>query len=272
MSQEKQPMLAEAWRAVLLFAKLEFRECWERRLVWIPLFLGLVLSLLPSGISMLCLGKNGFERLSKDIALQAILYPGLAFAIYLGSTIISKDFSRKTLEAVICKPVHRMSLVLGKFLAGFVLITASQLLPAVGFLLGVRYCNPGAGWDHQVLWGGLCQSLAGMMVFSTCCFASTRYSPALSGVIGAFIYILGSLSKPFVELVTLQDRSNTLVFSMAMAGKSVLPHYELFDLSFCVIHRVLIPDGYVAGCIVYSFCWVVFLALMSQYSLSKKDL
>jgi ABC-type transport system involved in multi-copper enzyme maturation permease subunit len=272
MSDQKQPMLAEALRAVGLFVRLEIRESWERRLVWIPGFLGLVLCLLPSAISMLCLGKNGFERLSKDIALQVILYPGLAFAVYLGATIVSKDFSRKTLEAVLCKPVHRMSLVLGKFLAGYLLIAASQMLPAVGFLLGVRYCSPEAGWDLQVLWGALCQALACMLVFSTCCLASTRYSPALSGVIGSFIYILGSLSKPFVELTTLQDRSNTLVFSMAMAGKSVLPHYELFDLSFCVIHRVLIPDGYVAGCMVYSFCWMVFLGLMSQYALSKKDL
>jgi ABC-type transport system involved in multi-copper enzyme maturation permease subunit len=272
MSEPKQPMLAEAMRAVWLFAKLEFRESWDRRLVWIPVILGLALALLPSGISMLCLGKNGFERLSKDIALQAILYPGLAFAVYLGSTIISKDFSRKTLEAVLCKPVHRMSLVLGKILAGFLLLTASQLLPAVGFLAGVHYCNPNAGWDFQVLWGALCQSLASTLLFSSCCLASTRYSPALSGVMGGFCYTLGSLSKPFLELITLQDRSNPLVFSVAIAGKSVLPRYELFDVSFCVVHRILIPDGYVAGCILYCFSWVIFLALMSQYILSKKDL
>jgi len=90
------------------------------------------------------------ERVVHDLGVATISLFAVLVAIFLGSSLLEKEISRKTLHVILPKPIRRHEFLVGKY-AGIVL-TAAVLVAATGALeLWVAAVQAGAGPGGAVL-------------------------------------------------------------------------------------------------------------------------
>src|SRR5260370_19990743 len=74
-----------------------------------------------------------------SLGLSAISVIGLLISVFLGVALVSKEMDKRTLYALLAKPVRRWEFLLGKF-GGLVLTLAvNTTAMAVGLLLAMIY-------------------------------------------------------------------------------------------------------------------------------------
>src|SRR6202163_1566075 len=85
------------------------------------------------------------------LGLSAISVIGLLIAVFIGVSLVSKEMDKRTLYALLAKPVRRWEFLLGKF-AGLVLTLAvNTAAMAAGLFVVLRYVKPLERADLAVL-------------------------------------------------------------------------------------------------------------------------
>src|SRR5690348_12369539 len=114
-----------------------FREAVRDRVLYNLLFFALVMmaaSIIAGQISI------GIEQtVIVTLGLSAISLIGLLIAIFIGVGLVAKEMDKRTLYALLAKPVRRWEFLLGKF-GGLVLTLAvNTLAMAVGLFAALLY-------------------------------------------------------------------------------------------------------------------------------------
>ena len=117
-----------------------FREAVRDRVLYNLLFFALVMmaaSIIAGQISI------GIEQtVIVTLGLSAISLIGLLISVFIGVGLVSKEMDKRTLYAVLAKPVRRWEFLLGKF-GGLVLTLAVNVTAmAVGLFLALLYVKP----------------------------------------------------------------------------------------------------------------------------------
>ena len=247
---------------------------WEsirKQMHLITLFLGVLLLMLPSYVNAFSMGQAGFQRISKDAGLTLISYFGAIYALYFGSTAIPKDIERKTIYPLLARPVSRLSYILGQFL-GITVLSAVSFAFLGLCLLGSLLLLAKDPEDPRFYWAIYSQFLECCVLLSACMFFSTRCSPALAGVLGTFVYIVGGLSETFIRFFIIEDRENVTGAAMVKAMKALLPNFQVFHIKMAVVHWIELPAYYMGAISLYALGWILLLLLLTELSFSKKDL
>src|SRR5205814_10531746 len=79
-------------------------------------------------------------RVTRDVGLGGMALFGVLIAIFVGVNLVYKELDRKTIYALIPKPMRRFEFVLGKF-GGMVLTLAVQLAIMSAVLFAVLYAQ-----------------------------------------------------------------------------------------------------------------------------------
>lgn len=256
--------------SVYWIARLTILENLRRDVHLTTLFLAVGLLVLPAYVNAFSMGIGAFERISKDFGLTLIGYFGVGMAILLGSTALPADLEARTLYPVLARPLTRGAYLSGKFV-GLALILAGSL-GLLGVFLNLSISALTGNVDLRlfaVLFGYLLET---WVLLAACLFFSTFASPAVGGVLGVFTYLLGGLSKAFVEFFLLEDRQGYLAAAMAMTFKTVLPHFDIFRIKNAVVHGLSLEPGYMAAMTQYGAAWVLLFLLLAERSFGRRDL
>lgn len=254
-------------RAVFEIARLYVTESVRRQLHLVTLFLGVLLLVMPNLFNTF--GMTGFDRVTKDVALTLLGLYAAGMALFLGSTAVPADLERRTLYPLLARPLSRMQYLLGKFVGIFAILALGLLL--LGLCLMASLALLGTGADPTVLIAvGLYVLEAGILA-AFCLFCSTFASPALAGVLGAFVYILGGLSQTFIDFFLSEAGSQLQSFG-ARAVRLVIPHFDVLQLKDPIVHGAPIPDAYLASVALYALGWTVLFLLLADWSFEGKDL
>src|SRR6516225_11223526 len=95
-----------------------FREAVRDRVLYNLLFFALVMMAASIIAGQISIGIE--ETVIVTLGLSAISLIGLLIAIFIGVGLVYKEMDKRTLYALLAKPVHRWEFVLGKF-AGLLL-------------------------------------------------------------------------------------------------------------------------------------------------------
>lgn len=79
------------------------------------------------------------NKLLFDIGLSTIFGCGVILAAFISSATISREIENKTALTVISKPVHRATLVMGKYLGVTAAILMATVVMLIFLLLGIRH-------------------------------------------------------------------------------------------------------------------------------------
>ena len=242
-----------------------FREAVRDRVLYNLLFFALVMmaaSIIAGQISI------GIEQsVIVTLGLSAISLIGLLIAVFIGVGLVSKEMDKRTLYALLARPVRRWEFLLGKFGGLALTLAVNTAAMAMGLFLALVYVKPTfERGDATVfvavyfIWLKLALVVALALLFS--CFTT----PLLAILFTAGIYIVG---------LYVQELRNLPIEVMSPGMSSftewlsyLLPNFENFNIMALAAHSRQVPGAFIAQNTLYAavYCAIVLTAAILVFS------
>ena len=184
-------------------------------------------------------------KVIKDLGLATMNAMGLLIAIFIGTGLVSKEVERRSIYAVLAKPLSRSSFLVGKY-AGLVLTLAVNLgMMTAAFYLMLQYMNWTTddwikqGWrapahDPRLLVAIALIGVQLMLTTAVALFFSTFSSPMLSMLLTLAVWVAGHFSGDLRDFQTAVD--SPAAAAVARALYYVLPNLDAVDVKSEVVH------------------------------------
>src|SRR5437879_8889655 len=131
---------------VLLIARNAFREAVRDRVLYNLVLFVLLLTAAAVFLGELSGGQEA--KIIVDLGLSATLLFGTFIAILVGVGLVYKEIERRTLYAILSKPVGRGEFLLGKYLGLCLTLLVNVAIMGVGLSLALIYVK--RGWNPLV--------------------------------------------------------------------------------------------------------------------------
>ena len=176
-----------------------FREAVRNRVLGVLVLF--VVGLMAFSLVLAQLSLHEEVRIIKDIGLSAISLVGLVIALFLGVNLLSKELDRKTVYAIIPKPLHRWEFVLGKYLG--LALTMSAIVVVMSLVLAAFVAFQGGYHGSLMVRAELLVLFELLLVIAVALFFSSFSSPYLSAMFTASVWVIGRNS---LELETFANK------------------------------------------------------------------
>src|SRR5437762_2085861 len=184
---------------VLSIAGNAFREAVLDRVLY-----NLVLFVLLLTAGAIFLGELSAGQESKiivDLGLSAMLLFGVFIAIFVGVGLVYKEIERRTLYAILSKPISRGQFLLGKYLGLCATLFVNVMIMGLGASLALLYIH--RGWDPLVIniWPAILLIYFELAIITGVALLFSSFSsPALSALLTFFVFIIGHFSSDLKAL------------------------------------------------------------------------
>src|SRR5215471_18593621 len=239
-------------RNIRVVAANTFREAVRDRVLYNLVFFALLMmgaAILVGQISI------GIERdVIISLGLSAISVVGIFIAVFLGVALVSKEMDKRTLYALLAKPVHRWEFLLGKF-CGLVMTlainTAAMALGLYAALWAVQHALKSS--DAYILTAIYLILLKLALLFS--CFTT----PFLAILCATGLYAAGLFATDLRAVRAVHLDTATLEFLRGISY--VLPNFQNFDVMGLVVHGRAVPAGFAGYATIYAFLYITIVLL-----------
>ena len=264
---------------IVAIALNTFREAIRNKILYVLLFFAV--GLIISALAFAQLSLHEEARVTRDIGLGGIELFGALIAIFVGVNLVYKELDKKTVFALIPKPLHRWEFILGKF-AGMALtlgiltaIMGVSLFGVLGIesLMGVEGALDGSGAVLRaivLLFGEV------MVVTAVAVMFSSFSTPFLSGMLTFGLWIIGHFTPEVRELIAKLTSSGTRVAFSALLR--IVPDLHLFYVSGgmvggqpVTVHGDYVNWGYVASASAYGVCYAGCALALAMLLFARRD-
>ena len=218
---------------ILAIARNTVREVVRERMVLVLALFGVALVAASQVFSPLAMGEG--RKVVTDFGLAGASVLATMLAIFLGSNLLHKELDRRTIYAVMAKPIRRADFLLGKF-AGLWATTALLLAGMTGIVLAVVTVS-----YHETPWvvlGALVLTLAELAVVTAIVvFFSSFTTPALTAFFTMATVVAGHFAE---DLHFFGSGGSAAVAGITEAVYWVLPHLTLFNARGLVAHGIAV--------------------------------
>jgi len=242
-----------------------FREAVRDRVLYNLVFFALLMMAAAIFVGQISIGVE--EMVIKSLGLTAISVIGLLIAVFIGVGLVYKEMDKRTLYALLAKPVRRWEFLLGKF-AGLVLTLAvNTVAMAAGLFAALLYVKRHLESADAVLLVAIFFILLKLMLVVALALLFSCYStPLLAILYTSAFYVAGM----FVEEMR-TFRAETLSPQMAafLRGLSyLLPNLENFNVMAAAAHGRAVPGALILQNTAYAalYCTLVLLIAMAVFS------
>lgn len=264
--------------SIALVAASVFRESIRDR---VPLSIVMFAVLLMAAsflIGQLTAGQD--LKIIKDLGLAALSIFGLLIALFIGIGLVSKEVERRSIYALLAKPLSRDQFLVGKYL-GLVLTLAVNLgamtlaFYAALFLIdavvteSVRAASAAPAVDPRLLVAILLTFGELMIVTALALFFSTFSSPRLSAVLTLGLWLAGHFNDVLRNFAAVVDQP--VAVAAARGLSYLLPNLAPFNVRSEVVYGVPVSWSHVALTFGYATVYVVALLLGAMIIFRRRD-
>lgn len=242
-----------------------FREAVRDRVLYNLVFFALLMMAAAIAVGQISIGIE--QTVIVSLGLSAISVIGLLISVFIGVALVSKEMDKRTLYALLAKPVRRWEFLLGKF-AGLVLTLAvNTAAMAAGLLLVMIYVKHSLeGRDAAVLvavyfiWLKLALIVALALLFS--CFTT----PLLAILFTVGLYIVGLYVQELRNLPV--EVMNPAMAAFTRWLSYLLPNFENFNVMALAAHGRAVPSALILQNTLYTvvYCAIVLTAAAAVFS------
>jgi ABC-type transport system involved in multi-copper enzyme maturation permease subunit len=242
-----------------------FREAVRDRVLYNLVFFALLMMAAAIAVGQISIGIE--QTVIVSLGLSAISVIGLLISMFLGVALVSKEMDKRTLYALLAKPVGRWEFLLGKF-AGLVLTLAvNTAVMALGLLLVMLYVKHSlARSDAAVLVAVYFILLKLALIVALALLFSCFTTPLLAILFTVGLYIVGLYVQ---ELRNLPVE----VMSPAMSAFTkwlsyLLPNFENYNVMAMAAHGRAVPGALILQNTLYTavYCTIVLTAAAAVFS------
>ncbi len=137
-------------RAITLVAGAVFRESIRDRVPYTMVVFAVLLMAASFLISQMTAGQD--VKIIKDLGLAAVSIFGLLIAVFIGIGLVSKEVERKSIYALLTKPVTRPQFVIGKFAGLMLTLLVNIAAMTVAFYAVLAYMHATATEGQRLSW------------------------------------------------------------------------------------------------------------------------
>lgn len=265
-------------RSALLVAQHVFKDSVRDKVLYAIVAFAVLLMATSYVIGQLTAGQD--LKIIKDLGLAAMSMFGLFIAIFIGIGLVAREIERKSLYAVLAKPVGRSAFVTGKYLGLVATLWVSLAVMAVAYyavLALMAWVLPPSALsggtpptDPRLLIAVAMIGVELALVTAVALFCSTFSSSALlSAGLTVGVWIAGQFGADLKNLGTVVDSP-----AVAAIGRwlyYLLPNFAAFDVKSAAVHGLPIPGADVAWTVVYAAVYTTLLVVASMVIFSRRD-
>ncbi len=255
-----------------------FRESVRDKVLYNLVFFAVLLMSASYLIGQLTGGQD--VKIIKDLGLAATSVFGLFIAVFIGIGLVSKEVERRSVYALLAKPIRRHEFIIGKYLGLVLTLAVNIAIMAAAYYLVLAYMswtelpNVKAAWEAPATDPALLKAI--VLVFVELClitavalFLSTFSSPLLSAVLTFGLYVVGHFNADLRNFEHVVD-SKVAVY-LARGAYYLLPNLAPFDVKADVVHAQSVPWSYVAFTTGYGLVYIAILVLAAMFVFSRRD-
>jgi ABC-type transport system involved in multi-copper enzyme maturation permease subunit len=251
-------------RAVVPIAVNTFREAIRDRVLYLLLVFALVMIAASKVVSMLTVGDE--DKIIKDFGLSTIELCGVLTGILVGVGLVFKEIERRTIFAIVTRPIHRYEFICGKYAGLALILLVNTSIMAAGFylLLLIR----GVADPRLLIAIGLAY-VEFLLVTAIALFFSSFSTPMLSAIFTLAAYAVGQLSWSFDLL---RERvGGGLGAALCRTLYHAVPNLWRLNVKSEVVHGLPLPDGLVGWSVLYSLAWSALILTAAAIIFSRRD-
>src|SRR6266853_1343502 len=188
-----------AWRRVAAIARNAFREAVRDRVLYNLVVFALLL--IAGAILLGELSAGQEAKIIVDLGLSAILLFGVFISIFIGVGLVYKEIERRTLYAILSKPIGRGQFLLGKYLGLCLTLLVNVIVMGLGLSLALIYFQ--RGWNPLVvrIWPAIFLIYIELAILTGVAMLFSAFSsPALSALLAFFVFVIGHFSADLKTL------------------------------------------------------------------------
>jgi ABC-type transport system involved in multi-copper enzyme maturation permease subunit len=265
-------------RAISTVAVNVFRESVRDRVPYNLVLFAVLLIASSYLLGQLTAGQD--VKIIKDLGLGATSVFGLFIAIFIGIGLVSKEVERRSIYALLAKPVSRPQFIVGKY-AGLVLtlaVNVAVMIVALYVLLAYMSWTESpqfkATWDAPGTDPALLKAFGLilvelMLVTALALFFSTFSTPILSAGLTFGLYVAGHFNADLKNFDRIVDSKPAIW--LARTVYHVLPDFSAFDVKTEVVHGLPVSAAYVASTVAYGLVYIAALLLVATFIFARRD-
>jgi len=249
-----------------------FREAARIRVLY-----GILVVVVGANLLALVLGTMAIReeaRTARDVGLTGISLFGSLTAVFLGVFLLYGEIQRRTIHAIVSKPIERWEFVVGKYLGmGLVL---SVLVVLFGLAMVLQLAIGSLPITEALLKAVVLAWMEVMVVAAIAIFFSSFSSPFLSGLFALGLWVIGRVT-PDLLAATNVTKSAWIKWT-AKGALKVVPDLHLFAVSgtqvdghHVSVHRDFVSWEYVATATGYGVLWIAGLLLVATVIFHRRD-
>jgi ABC-type transport system involved in multi-copper enzyme maturation permease subunit len=209
------------------------------------------------------------QRVVLDFGLSALSISCGMIAVLIGSSLIGREFERRTVYVALSHPISRLQFVLGKFLGIAMVVCVNWLLLAliyVGLLAG----QGGAGEMGLTFFTAIVLILVQSLVLSSLAILFSSVSTtSLSVILTLGLYLIGTNIS---ELRLLALRIGSDFWKAVLnAIAAVLPNFVHFGLGMKLTYDLPVTAGFVAFSVLYGLSLILLFLLIAGVLIRMRE-
>ena len=218
----------------------------------------------------------------KDLGLATIEIAGLLMTVFIGVGLVAKEIERRSIFALLSKPLARWEFIIGKYLGLVLTITVNVIGMTLALYLLLWYLDfnelevvrrawdaPAA--DPRLLIQVLFIVIEMALLTAIALFFSTFSSSALLSVVFTVgLYIAGLLSGDLRNFGALVEVPGVVAKVVSSIGW-VIPAFSAFDVKNQMIHNLAVPAGQVVYTLVYGVVYSTVALSAAVAAFSRRE-
>jgi len=256
-------------RRVGVVALNTFREAVRDRVLYNLVFFALLMMVAAIVVGQISIGIE--DSVIVSLGLSAISVIGLLIAVFIGVALVSKEMDKRTLYALLAKPVRRWEFLLGKF-GGLVLTLAvNTAAMALGLLLVMLYVKHSLERsDAMVLVAVYFILLKLALVVALALLFSCFTTSLLAILYTAGLYIVGLYVQELKNLPVDVMSPGMALFTKWLAY--LLPNFENYNVMAMAAHGRAVPGALILQNTLYTVVYCAVVLSVAAVVFSRKNL
>jgi ABC-type transport system involved in multi-copper enzyme maturation permease subunit len=246
-----------------------FREAVRDRVLYNLVFFALLMMGAAILVGQISIGIE--ESVIVSLGLTAISVIGLFIAVFIGVGLVSKEMDKRTLYALLGKPVERWEFLLGKYCGLVMTLTVNTAAMAVGLYLAlwtVKHTLEKS--DVWILAAVYLILLKLALIVALALLFSCFTTPFLAILFTAGIYVAGLFAGDLRTMRTVDLSPATM--SLLKGISYLLPNFENFNVMGAVAHGRAVPGALVTQATLYAVVYGAVVLASAAAIFSRRNL
>lgn len=253
-------------KKTLIVAKYTFIEVYRSKVMFSIIFIAIGLIVISYVASEFAYGAPAKVALDFGYGLTAI--SNLIMAIFIGSTLLSKEIESRTLYMILSRPISRSSFMLGKVLGLSSVLVINTLV--LSLISSGIYHYLGGQLNSLMFWAAYFSFIEAFIIMLFSILFSLITSNALAIIYTIIAWIVGhsmsATSKIFFA------KSNNFFNYTLKTISGIIPDLEKLNLKDLLIYEQNVSINYLLTAQLYAFLYIFAILIIISLLFKNKNL